>query len=64
MPASINADSGGEGTVDQRTGGSPDPNAIAKGSHQMQTVLNGHTSRILNLEALLSKLIKKNNLKT
>lgn len=62
--AAIIADSGGEGTVDQRGGSSPDPNQIAKSSHQVQTVLNGHSSRILNIEALLAKLIKKNNLKT
>jgi len=62
MPANLSSDSGGEGTVDQRGGSSPDPNQIAKASHQVQTVLNGHTSQILKLEALISKLIKKNNL--
>lgn len=64
MPANINVDSGGEGAVDQRGSSSPDPNQIAKASHQVQVVLNGHTSQILNIEALLAKLIKKNNLKT
>jgi len=54
---------GGEGTVDQGTGSSPDPNQISKSSHQTQTVLNEHSTQIQGLQALISKLIRKNNLK-
>lgn len=56
--------SGGVGSVDNRTGASPDPNSIAKASHQTQTVLNEHTSQLQQIRTLLAKLISKNNLTT
>lgn len=60
--ANTNADGGRSVSTNANT--SPDPNQIAKASQQTQTVVTEHTSRILALEALVSKLIKKNSLKT
>lgn len=64
MAINLGLNSGGEGAVDSRTGGQPDPNAIAKAQHQLQTVINEHASQLLKVQALLAKLIKKNALKT